>query len=342
MFNKPVVLVIGAGASCEYNFPLGSALKASIAEKVKFRFERYSSEPSEGDYELLQHIRRHVGNDTNRANDYTRAANTLAAAIESFISIDEALHFVRSSTEAVEVGKMAIVSEILAAERKSSLAISRETGRMTLTDDNSGWIAQLFSMAIAGLEKEQLDTAFNNVTFINFNYDRALEHYLYWALQQRTSASAEQANKIVSGLNMIRPYGSLGPLDWQEPKGTAYGYPHHVDPFSLIEGIRTYTEKAPLHDANKVEGALARARMVIFLGFGFHPQNLELIKLPQPVASALQVLATAVKIHPASLPTITDRIASNLRIHQHSVEMMRMKTTDLLRELRQTILIALE
>lgn len=338
MFNKPVVFVIGAGASSEYNFPLGSALKACIAKKIKFRFEPYSPDPKEGDYDLLQHIRRHTG-DQARSNDYTRAANDLASAIDSFISIDEALHFVRASPEAVEVGKIAIVNEILIAERKSSLAISSNTGRVTLDESNSGWLGRLFSMAIAGLEKTELASAFENVTFINFNYDRALEHYLYWALQLKTSASAEEAKKIVSGLNMIRPYGSLGPLDWQEPKGTAYGYPHHVDPFSLISGIRTYAEKAPFHDANNVASVLAQAKMLIFLGFGFHPQNLDIIKAPPP-NKFLQVLATTFGFHSETVGAVRGRIIKNLQ--PASALMMSMKSGDLLQELRQNILIALE
>lgn len=63
MFNKPVVLVVGAGASKEYNFPLGGALKEAIAEKVKFRFQR-GSHLSSGDLALLDHIRRHAPDNT--------------------------------------------------------------------------------------------------------------------------------------------------------------------------------------------------------------------------------------------------------------------------------------
>jgi hypothetical protein len=54
MFNKPVVFVIGAGASRKYNFPLGGDLKNNIAEKVKFRFETGSGRLVHGDHKLLE------------------------------------------------------------------------------------------------------------------------------------------------------------------------------------------------------------------------------------------------------------------------------------------------
>jgi hypothetical protein len=77
LFNQKVVFVVGAGASREYNFPLGSHLKDRIAADVRFRFE-YGSQMKSGSPELLDHIRRHVKGDNVRTNEYTRAANLLA------------------------------------------------------------------------------------------------------------------------------------------------------------------------------------------------------------------------------------------------------------------------
>jgi hypothetical protein len=162
LFNQKVVFVVGAGASREYNFPLGSHLKDRIAADVRFRFE-YGSQMKSGSPELLDHIRRHVKGDNVRTNEYTRAANLLASAIPSFVSIDEALHFVSGTPEAVEVGKIAIVDHILRAERSSTLALDPQKGR--LTDLPDGWIGEMFSMAVAGSRREDLASVFDNVTF---------------------------------------------------------------------------------------------------------------------------------------------------------------------------------
>src|SRR4051794_4518831 len=162
MFKERVVFVVGAGASREYNFPLGFELKDRIADAVHFRFD-FGSRLTSGSPDLLDHIRKHVKAVAERANEYTRAANVLAGAIASFVSIDEALHFVSSTQEAVDVGKIAIINEILKAERNSSLAFDARTGRVTQLPP--GWIAEMFSMILAGVRREDLQSVFKNVTF---------------------------------------------------------------------------------------------------------------------------------------------------------------------------------
>jgi hypothetical protein len=338
MFNKPVIFVIGAGASHEYKLPLGGALKDAIATKVKFRFQ-HGNELVSGDQNLLDHIRRHVS-EPERRNDYTRAANLLAAATGSFISIDEALHYVGATPEAVEVGKIAIIQEILRAEGESHLCIDRQTGRLDIESVDGCWMAGLLSMALAGIQRGQLQTAFDKVTFINFNYDRAIEHYLYWALQQRGSATADEARQIVENLHMIRPYGSIGPLSFNFSDPYSFGGTAHFDPFKGIENIRTYTEQNHLHDADALAKALVEAQLIVFLGFGYHATNLDLLKTI-PAASAASVLGTSVGIHQQNLKPITSRIMYNMRINR-DVSLLDMSASALLRDLRQRILVSLE
>jgi hypothetical protein len=147
MFKQKVVFVVGAGASKEYNLPLGSELKDRIATAVRFRFE-HGLRMVSGSGNILTDIRRHIQNDPDRdrINQYTRGGNLLADAIPSFVSVDEALHYVSESREAIEVGKIAIIYEIIEAERKSTLAYQTATGRL----DNlpPGWVGEFFSIAV--------------------------------------------------------------------------------------------------------------------------------------------------------------------------------------------------
>jgi hypothetical protein len=336
MFKKPIVIIVGAGASCEYGLPLGSALKSSAAQKLRFIFQH--GRLTSGDQDLLNHIRRHTRNDQTRNNAYTIAANELSRTMETFISIDEALHFVSASPEAVEIGKVAVVSEILAAERRSSLAPSKETGQTRLKD--VGWLPQMLSMAVAGVQKSEIETVFKQTTLVNFNYDRCIEHYLYEALQQKAGVSREQSGRIVNALTVIRPYGSLGPLEWQEPPGVAFAHSGHVDPFSLIGGIRTYTEQNALHDSEKVERALKAAELVIFLGFGFHQQNMEVLALKPSFArkQGLELLATIVGIHRENLESISSRLGKLLAVHPAAITLQDMRSAELLQELRPRIM----
>ena len=95
-----------------------------------------------------------------------------------------------AAREAVEKGKVAIILEILEAERNSSLRYSPQTGRFNVDDIDGGWIQEVLSMAVAGLRRNELQSSFDQITFINFNYDRAIEQFLCWSLQQRMRASA--------------------------------------------------------------------------------------------------------------------------------------------------------
>jgi hypothetical protein len=334
VFKQPVVLVVGAGASAEYDFPLGSGLKQTIAEAVRFRFA-HGNQLIGGDHDLYGHILRHVGGDLQRTNPYSIGGNTLANAAASFVSIDEALHFVSGIPEAVEVGKIAIVQAILEAERNSSLKTDPQKGRPTVA---GGWIGAMFSMAMAGLRREEISSAFKNVTFVNFNYDRAIEQYLYWILQEQTGATPEQAIQIVAQLNMIRPYGSIGQFSPNYSDQFGFGTSAYFDPFSRLSNLGTYTDQKPMHDASAMHQALGAAALVIFLGFGYHVSNLDVMKLAGGYRSAA-VLGTVKGIHQANVGLIADRITANLLLSSASnVTTFSMTALELLTELRPRIL----
>lgn len=339
MFKQKVVFVVGAGASREYNFPLGSELKDQIATATRFQFDYGSSRLTAGSQDLLDHIRRHVSRDRARVAEYTIAGNMLAGAIPSFISIDEALHYVSESPEAVEVGKIAIVDQIIRAERGSTLSFDSRTGRLTHLPE--GWIAEMFSMALAGAQRKHLRTIFDRVTFINFNYDRAIEQYLYWALQERASANAADAKEIVEKLNMLRPYGSIGQFSPDYGNAFSFGSTAHFDLFSRLGSLGTYTEKKPLHDLSAMSTALTDAKLILFLGFGYHPSNVDVIKVASGQSSAF-VIGSVLGIHGANHRTIEDRVAINLGINPVAVELASMKASELLREFRPRILSLLE
>jgi hypothetical protein len=338
MFDLPVVFVVGAGASKEYGFPLGGELKSSIAEAVGFLFNHGIQ--IRGNHDLYNHISRHVP-DQARRSDYTRAANALVAAIPTFVSIDEALHFVSSSKEAVEVGKIAIITKILEAERESALGFNLETGRVKIDPNEGQWLGQFLSLALAELRRDQLKTAFDNVTFINFNYDRCIEHFLYWSLQHRAGASPEGAEAIVRSLHMIRPYGSIGELSFTDNDANSFGTRAHFNPFDRLNALRTYTEQHPLHDDEQVQKALAEARKIIFLGFGFHRANLDLLKTGDQsiVPTGRRVLGTIMGLHRENHPVIRRRLVSNLRIGNEEISLLEdMTASQLLGHLRHSIL----
>ncbi len=95
-----------------------------------------------------------------------------------------------------------------------------------------------------------------------------------------------------------RPYGSLGPLEWQQRDGLVFGGLHgRNDLQPIADRILTYTEQREHGDVRvQISEALTEAELIIFIGFGFHQQNMMLLK-PHNRETKRQVFATAVGIH---------------------------------------------
>jgi hypothetical protein len=106
----------------------------------------------------------------------------------------------------------------------------------------------------------------------------------------------------------------------------------------MIDRIRTFTESDALHDKEKLSTALLGASLIIFLGFGFHPQNLKLLALPpDQQLRRTKVLATVVGIHPANLPELTSTLYGALRVNDTMVETYDMPASEVLQKLRMKI-----
>ncbi|MCK1584291.1 hypothetical protein IVB03_33310 [Bradyrhizobium sp. 168] len=343
MFNRPVVFVIGAGASADYDMPLGGTLASTIAEDVNFRFRGNSrSEPIRGDNILYELLVSKFNKDGAQLDSYVAAGHKLAAAISSAASVDDALYQLSEFPEAIQLGKACIIRSILKAERNSALKFSPDTGRLPDSAGKDGWIEQVLSIAIAGLRHAQFPEAFKKVTFVNFNYDRCLEHYLFWSFQ-RLGLSADEATKIVDGLTIIRPYGTVGSVLDGRLDHVPFGDGSRLDVFNMLDRIRTFTESDALHDKEQLERLLSEAFMCVFLGFGFHKQNLDLLARSKNLqkTEVPRILATIYKVHDGNLPALTTALADRLRVNNPRIELLPMKAPELLQELRLRLTLVL-
>jgi len=276
MFSQQVVFIIGAGASAEVRMPVGSQLKAKIADAVTFKDE---SGRLKGDRDLYKLLTDH-----NKSINYELAGRELSNVIPSFVSIDEALNWFTARPEIVELGKIAVVREILGAERQSRLFNAADPNSIPTDNFDDAWLPHFLSMVMSSLKMEEAERAFVSTTIINFNYDRSVEHYLYSALQRDFGLESRQAINVLSRLSVVRPYGTVGALPWQGGRvavefGMASGLNDYERLVSLASDIRTYTEQ---EQAASLEATIyprmAKARMVVFLGFGFHQQNMTLLR----------------------------------------------------------------
>jgi len=153
---------------------------------------------------------------------------------------------------------------------------------------------RIFSLAKRDLKRENVERIFAATTIINFNYDRSLEHYLFSAFQQRGPFTADQARTLVGSLKIIRPYGSLGNL-WGDD-AIPFGDTERADVRAIAKNILTFTEQRSAAVSKQMADAISNARVVIFLGFGFHRQNVSALAVEE-LSADREVFGTTVGIN---------------------------------------------
>ncbi len=119
--------------------------------------------------------------------------------------------------------------------------------------------------------------------------------------------SSERARAIVSKLKVIRPYGSIGPLEWTN-EGVAFGeVDEHCDFSELTKRIKTYSEEAaPPELLIQTKSAITASSTVIVLGIGFHAPTLNVLRSEPGPGRAL--FATTLGLHPQVVGTIREQL----------------------------------
>ena len=331
MFQQPTVFVLGAGANYELGFPLGSELMSAVGACMRMKGGRPCTEAAD---DFMRSIRNRFGDE---ANNYLNAGQNLVHVMPRFLSIDEAMHYLSEDRKSIAVGKGAIVDSILRAERQSKLKLA-QSDRPVLSGVEKTWVAQFFSMLLSNLTKGDAARIFENVTIINFNYDRSLEHYLYWALQTEALIPEADAKEIVGTLAIIRPYGSVGPLNWQTGGGVEFGSGLRSI-FDLVDGIQTYTEQRNTQIQRLIDQVLDDARLIVILGFGFHRQNLELLGSRQLGRQSRKVYATVRGIARENHGIMRDNLMRNIRTEEVA-QFLDKSAAELLGDLRIAIMAA--
>jgi hypothetical protein len=300
MFRTPTTIIVGAGASADYRFPLGSGLRTKIAKLINIEFEDFGRSLQSGDHiivECLRDVSRQTGHDGN-INTFLPSARSMAAAMPLALSIDNYLDAHKDDPNTIICGKLAIARAILMAEKESSLWFDhRHADSFNLSAVEQTWLARFVNALTEGVSASNLDNIFKNVTIISFNYDRCIKHFLRDALKTYYRLDDQSATDLLKTLRIYHPYGSTGELPWEEQNGVSFGSDQlHGRLLPIAHKIKTFTEQ--IEDETLVEQmrlSTQAAGHIIFLGFGFHRQNIELISAEMP-RSCRRIFATAMNI----------------------------------------------
>ena len=220
-------------------------------------------------------------------NDWRRAACMVAAGIEYTNSIDDYLQTHNGNEKIEFCANLAIVQSILEHERGCALYVENpRNGWHKPNAVTKSWLPVFFRMLQQGV--------FKNLCLINFNYDRAFEHFVCRALQALFQIDERQAHYVMKDLEVFHPHGVVGQPPWRDgrivPFGADYG-----DLIGASREIRTFNEKIDEGtELNDMRAELSKASRIVFLGFHFHPQNMESLRsIPPARGGDIHVYATA-------------------------------------------------
>lgn len=309
--QKKLAIVVGAGASKEYAFPIGSELKQQIAKLLDIRFE-HGIRQQTGDHLIMEAFRRICRPENLDANQYLHASWRIRDSLPQAPSIDQFIHTQRGDSCIETCGKLAIVRAILQAEASSSLHIRRDSSIDTLdfTRTQNTWLNALFRVVIDGCTADELDERFSAISLIVFNYDRCIEQYLFHALRNYYKMGEQRAAELIGRIRIFHPYGSVGELPWQNPsEHVAYGAePSTEQLLELKDGIKTFTEGTDpdSSDLARIRAALGFAPRVLFLGFAYHQLNLALLapQTTNPEGGSRRIIGTALGLSAADCAEI--------------------------------------
>jgi hypothetical protein len=298
------VFVIGAGAGHEFGMPLGSALAAKIADLLRLQASDGISR-RKGDAQIWDALRDHVQRCKNAGTPIDpaalqRAASEISAGIQTADSIDDFLDRAKTRNNASEIilcGKVAIARAILDAESRSSLRIESDNiyKPLNLNSIAGTWMMKLLRMLLRNHPEPA--NLFENVAFINFNYDRCLEHFLLSALQVGLGCSAQDSIDLVRGARIYHPYGVAGELPTlgrgNAPR-VSFGGDGSNYLVQIAEHIRTYTEQiADQSLVQQLQHEIANTEVLVFLGFAYHKPNMDIITPSDPSTEMKRIFGTA-------------------------------------------------
>lgn len=246
MIKTPTVLVLGAGASQPYGFPLGRELLFQVIQRLRPNSDLFNNLPKLG-FEK-EHL----------AAFSDQLKRSMQPSVDAFLE---------HRPEFVDVGKAAIARTLMPCEYE---------GAVLPNPNKLRWYEYLFTrMGTDVGEFEQ-----NQLSIITFNYDRSLEYFLYLALKNSYGLEDEEAETLVASVPIVHVHGQLGPLPFEQ-NGRPFAGSASDDEVQLAAaGIRIVHETAAEDEQfQRAHKLIGKARVLAFLGFGYHAANVDRLKL---------------------------------------------------------------
>lgn len=251
--NDRTCLILGAGASHPYWFPLGSQLKEQLAQST-IRHPDTASRTPPTKLELAK-LLVECKFPSEQIIEFQKSLKQSPQ-----LTIDR---FLELRSDYTEIGKVAVALAIAFYESRFN-----PTRRRAATGD----LYQLLYHTVF----PDPPNARSDIVIVTFNYDRSLERYFVSGLCADCNLQAEQAWAIIDNLKIIHVHGLIQqrPSPWPMPPS---------DILEAAKGIRVMNEATiALDDDQHIKSLRSQIQQMskcVFLGFGYDDRNLQLLDI---------------------------------------------------------------
>jgi len=297
MISEPTVFVLGAGASCPYGYPSGIKLRGDIISNFCEQYKHYiNADPN---------LKPYIAKELYKAKEFTDKFNK-----SSTKSIDL---FLARNPEFEDIGKKAIALRILAAEYHSKF-------RESMKNKDLDWYLYLFDRLTGDIVKKNdyIRLSENNVSFITFNYDRSLEHFLYESLVNSfNNIPPEKIKEQLLKLRIIHVFGQVAGLEWQDlPSKIEYLCDINlINIQGLVKDLRIIYEEKENPELEEARELINKVQNIFFLGFGYAKENLDLLNIPEILKPQQQIRGTALGLTKKEITDISSSITTSSTMH---------------------------
>lgn len=209
-----------------------------------------------------------------------------------------------------ELAKDAIVIHLLEYERKCKF-------RESTPIKDSDWYSYLYNYMISDLRTPVSFSKIgnNNFTFLTFNYDRSLEHFLTESISYTfENLDLQNLKMVMTEIPIIHIYGKIAEMPFhKKEQGLPLGaeITHEYLP-KLRQNIRTIFDQNPNSNSllNSISEEIEEAKRIFFLGFGFDSINLKNIGIPNYINPEQKIYGTALGLNPKFINDVKEYLIS--------------------------------
>lgn len=264
MISNNVVLVLGAGASSSYGFPVGNEL---VHEALY---------PQENDNYLVNGLDSQLTEVGVKKEDLKAFRKALEASLTT--SIDA---FLETRDEFEELGKLIIAYLLMIRESPIQLFQHERD-----PENRETWYGTLFRFMHTAKWSR---FAGNKLSIITYNYDRSLEYCLLRVLEATYGLDWSECEKLLyDNIKIIHLHGTLGALPGKGKLSRDYSIDTSPTNLKIATDSIRIVHKVDASDScfKDAHDVLQKAKHVMFLGFGYYSKNVERLRLREKCPNA--------------------------------------------------------